>query len=116
MSIWNWPGALRGPSNPNLAANKWRKRRKTKSPHNLVVIRLFHNTPNFIRQRSMNHEKPKFSVITVCFNAGNTIEETLSSVFKQNCEQMECIVIDGGSTDSTVSLIKKYKNKPLKLI
>lgn len=50
----------------------------------------------------------KISVITVCLNAGNTIEDTLLSVFKQTCKNFELIVIDGASKDTTLEIIKKY--------
>ena len=50
----------------------------------------------------------KFSLITVCYNSANTIEDTFRSVLKQTYQNFEYIVIDGCSTDKTVELIKKY--------
>jgi len=55
--------------------------------------------------------KMKISVITVCKNAENTIEKTFHSVFNQTYQNIEYIVIDGGSADETPSIINKYKNK-----
>ena len=52
----------------------------------------------------------KISIITVCFNSQKTIEETLKSVSSQTYNDVEYIVIDGKSQDSTVSIIKKYEN------
>lgn len=52
--------------------------------------------------------KPKISVITVCYNAAATIEETILSVVDQTYDNIEYIVIDGGSTDGTVDIIKRY--------
>lgn len=52
----------------------------------------------------------KISVITVCFNAKDTIEETFISLKKQTCKDFEHIVIDGASTDGTTEIINKYKD------
>lgn len=46
--------------------------------------------------------------MTVCLNSEKTIEKTFNSIICQNYPNIEYIVIDGGSTDSTVALIKKY--------
>lgn len=53
----------------------------------------------------------KISIITVCLNVKNEIERTLLSVFNQTYENFELIVIDGVSTDGTIDVIEKYKNK-----
>ena len=53
--------------------------------------------------------KPKVSVITVVFNEEHAIEETLRSVIRQTYSNKEYIVIDGGSKDKTVDIIKKYQ-------
>jgi glycosyltransferase involved in cell wall biosynthesis len=58
----------------------------------------------------------KISVITVCKNAENTIEETLKSVFKQTYPNIEYIVKDGVSTDSTLNIVKKYERSISKII
>jgi glycosyltransferase involved in cell wall biosynthesis len=51
---------------------------------------------------------PKISVITPSFNSIHTIRETIESVRSQNYPHCEHIVIDGGSTDGTVELLKEY--------
>lgn len=56
-------------------------------------------------------EYPKISVVTVVFNDHLHIEQTLCSVLNQTYDNIEYIVIDGGSTDGTVQIIKKYANK-----
>lgn len=55
--------------------------------------------------------KPKISIITVSYNAVKTIEQTIYSVINQGYNNIEYIVIDGGSIDGTVDIIKKYENK-----
>ena len=52
---------------------------------------------------------PKISIITVVYNRVATIEQTISSVVNQTYPNLEYIVIDGGSTDGTVDIIKKYE-------
>ena len=53
----------------------------------------------------------KVSVVTVCLNAVNEIERTMLSVLDQTYTNIEYIVIDGGSTDGTVDIIRKYQDR-----
>jgi glycosyltransferase involved in cell wall biosynthesis len=52
---------------------------------------------------------PKVSIITVCYNRVDSIEKTIQSVLNQTYSNIEYIVIDGGSDDGTVDIIKKYQ-------
>lgn len=53
----------------------------------------------------------KISIITVCYNSVDMIEETMLSVLNQTYPDVEYIIIDGGSTDGTVDIIKKYADR-----
>ncbi|ATA68511.1 glycosyl transferase [Capnocytophaga cynodegmi] len=59
----------------------------------------------------MKNRKHLISVITVSFNAVKTIEQTILSVINQTYPNIEYIIIDGGSTDGTIDIIKKYQDK-----
>jgi glycosyltransferase involved in cell wall biosynthesis len=50
----------------------------------------------------------KLTIITISYNSAKTLESTIESVIRQNCPNLEYIIVDGGSTDGTVNIIKKY--------
>ena len=54
---------------------------------------------------------PKISIITVSYNQGRYLEKTIRSVLDQNYPNLEYIVIDGGSSDNSIEIIKKYEDK-----
>jgi glycosyltransferase involved in cell wall biosynthesis len=51
----------------------------------------------------------KISIITVCYNSSKTIEKTFQSIKSQSYQNIEYIVVDGGSSDSTLKIIENYK-------
>ena len=53
----------------------------------------------------------KISIITVCKNAVDSIEDTLLSLYGQTYNNIEHIVIDGASTDGTLEILNKYQDK-----
>ena len=56
-----------------------------------------------------NHPTPKFSVITVCYNAEATIEDTIQSVISQTYHHVEYIIVDGASKDRTMDIVNRYR-------
>ena len=61
------------------------------------------------KKRSSN--KPLVTVITVVFNNKKYLEETIKSVLNQSYQNIEYIIIDGGSNDGTLKIIKKFDKK-----
>jgi glycosyltransferase involved in cell wall biosynthesis len=53
----------------------------------------------------------KISIITVCFNSAKTIKDTIQSVLSQDYPNIEYIIVDGGSKDATLEIVKKHSDK-----
>lgn len=51
----------------------------------------------------------KISIITASYNSGKTIRHTVESVLRQTYPDYEYIVIDGGSTDNSIDVVKEYQ-------
>lgn len=56
------------------------------------------------------------SIITVCFNSEKTIRDTIESVLSQDYSEIEYIIVDGGSTDGTMMIVREYENRIHKII
>ncbi|MDR1469497.1 MAG: glycosyltransferase [Spirochaetaceae bacterium] len=54
---------------------------------------------------------PRISIVTPCFNSEKYLEATIDSVLGQQYPNLEYIIIDGGSTDNTINIIKKYERE-----
>ena len=63
------------------------------------------------RTLKKKQKKPLFTIITVVLNQEKYLDETIRSVFRQKYKDFEYIIIDGGSKDKTIKIIKKYSNR-----
>ena len=74
------------------------------------IINLFYSLyKSYMSKKKL--KKKFFSIITVVKNDQTNIEKTIKSVLAQNFKNFEHIIIDGKSTDKTLNIINKYKNK-----
>ena len=63
------------------------------------------------KDKKTNNDKPLLTIITATFNSENYLEECLMSLYNQQYSNYEHIIIDGGSNDRTIEIIKKYEDR-----
>lgn len=61
--------------------------------------------------KTSSEKNPLITIVTIVYNDEPFIEQTIQSILKQSYENVEYLVIDGGSTDKTLEIIKKYDNQ-----
>jgi glycosyltransferase involved in cell wall biosynthesis len=59
----------------------------------------------------MKENQPRITIITVCFNAQDTIEKTIRSVVEQTYGNLEYLIVDGASKDGTMSIVERYRDR-----
>ena len=52
---------------------------------------------------------PLISIVTICYNVAHELPETIESVINQEYENIEYIIVDGGSSDNSINVIEKYE-------
>jgi len=88
--------------------------------HKLLLDPQYAAKPVYIPDRYYKNTSlktpPSISIVTPSFDHGKYIEETIKSVIDQQYPDLEYIIRDGGSTDNTINILKKYESKTLQWV
>lgn len=76
---------------------------------NTIKIEGGLRTKGYFKVNSLDN--PLITVVTVVFNGENDLEETILSVITQSYDNIEYIIIDGGSTDNSINIIRQYESQ-----
>ena len=60
--------------------------------------------------KTSTNKEPLITIITSVLNGEKHLEETILSIINQNYKNIEYIIVDGGSTDGTIDIMKRYQN------
>jgi glycosyltransferase involved in cell wall biosynthesis len=92
--------------NRRMAQYSWKDTIKTSLE---VFDRAIHGVSQIPRVEV--HDHPLVSIVTPTYNMGHFLEETIQSVLSQDYPHIDYVVMDGGSTDSTLELLRKYQSR-----
>jgi glycosyltransferase involved in cell wall biosynthesis len=72
----------------------------------------FHyNLDNKVKMKTFNDRLPKITIVTPSFNQGLFLHETIDSILNQGYSNLEYFIVDGGSTDNSVNIIREYEDR-----
>ncbi len=84
-------------------------------PPSLIDYIARGNSENLISSKSFTSARAKteklLSIVTVVFNGNDILEKTIRSVLQQDYSNIEYVIVDGGSNDGTLEIIKKYESQ-----